>query len=76
MTTKRITENHPTMKKFITLCNLADDLGISLDFDNYTTTLRDKEFPGISFKIRDNDNSSPLMELPPFLEIKIVFESD
>lgn len=76
MATKRITDNHPTMLKFNTLCNLAEDLGISLDFDNYRTILRDKEFPDISFEILDNEDYRPVMDLPPFLEFKIVFESD
>lgn len=71
---KRLTENHPTWQKVEKIFALMEELGITIERNNYYTTITDKDHPEVEFMLKDSDSSEMLDLFPPFMEYKIIIE--
>lgn len=83
MKVRRLTAKHPTMKKIDEVFALMKKLGLVLDpycRGTCVMVLRDKDFPGAEFELRDVEDSSnaigSIHELPPAFEYKLTTETD
>lgn len=70
----RLTENHPTYKKFSQLCAKAEELGLSLQFYHNRCVLTDAEVKDKDFLITEVDDGQDISEFPPTFEYKLTFE--
>lgn len=70
----KIKDDHSTAKKLAKLCEMASELGISIEYTRYgVCVITDKEFPGRRYLMEDIEEG-PIMEFPPVMEYKITFE--
>ena len=68
---KRLTENHPHRKKFESAMNTLHKSGVSIGFAGHRTfVIIDKE----KYDLEDFEDSSPVMDVPPAFEYKLVKE--
>jgi len=67
----RLTEKHPTLKKFRQLEKLMNELKIEISFDGYEYKIFDKEI-NLECYIRDIENQDPINEIPSFIEYKLI----
>lgn len=73
----RLKENHPSKIKFEKLCDLADELGISIYSDS-SLYFSDKDKPDITFHIEDIESTSwekSCREFPPTFEVHLTFHN-
>jgi hypothetical protein len=76
MATKRITENHPFMKKVNELYDLMENLGICIEYDNMGGfNIVDTE-TNQTYKLKDLEGSHSLDSFPTGFEFKLTFESE
>jgi len=74
--TLRACENHPTVQKINKLCEVAQELGVYVQFFGHRTFVTDKEFPGRLYDISDIGNSDEaISDFPPQLDYKLTFEN-
>ncbi len=70
---KKLTDTHPTQIKLNKLIDLAEELGISLEFDSGYCIVTDSERPGITFKIEDIEgDEGSVYNFPPCTETKTI----
>lgn len=78
MKTKRLNPTDSTAIKFNKLCELANDLGITIHFSPIQVTLTDNDRPNIQFYIKELDeptysHTASVNELPPMTETRIIY---
>lgn len=76
MSRKFCKENHPTFIKLEKILKLMDDLQIQIDFNDYHTTVHDKE-TGKSFYLEDmeddgNRHTASVTSIPHTFEHKLI----
>jgi len=72
----RFRDNHPTMVKFDKLCQLADELGISLSFYGSRTIIKDRDNEAsTTVFLEDIETDDCVGDFPPTLEFKMVREN-
>jgi len=74
MKTYRLKENHPTYQKFLKLYNLAEKLGISLEFIGDQCFLVDFDLPKIRFQVKDIEPNHILTSFPYPTEFEITYQ--
>jgi len=73
----RLKDNHPTMVKFNKLCELAEELGISIEWHGQDVIIedaeRDKDLPPIFLKDIEQDHWFD--SFPPNTEFKMIYNN-
>ena len=73
--TFRCKDDHPIFKKLNELYDLADKLGISFEFYDRGCYVTDKESK-MTYMMKDVESDTAVLDLPPSLEYKVVYEKD
>ena len=69
-----LTDKHPVMQKFNQLCDLANELEISLSFFGHRTLIEDGN--GNVFDVEDIDDSDHgVSDFPPCTEVRIAYDN-
>lgn len=72
---KRLTDKHPLHQKFEQLMNFCDTLGLQIEFGRYGEFfVKDEQFPGQTFLIKDVESSGNISDFPPNMEYKIIIK--
>jgi hypothetical protein len=73
----QLKDNHPTAQKLAKLCELADELGISISFYSYRTVIedtdRDPKLPPLY--LEDIETGEGMDEFPFQMEYKLVYDN-
>jgi len=73
---KRLTDKHPTMQKLQKLWELADELGIHIDFYGHRTVVTDDQYPDRIYDMIDLDSpDAAISEFPYAFEVALRFEN-
>lgn len=69
---KRLLDSHPTQIAFNRLCQLANELDISIEYLGFRTLLK---HAGKIYDMEDiEDEDSGVLSFPPVTEIKLTYE--
>lgn len=74
MARMKLTENHPTYKKFSELCAKAEELGLHLAFFNAGACVLTDDESKQEFLINEVDDGQVIEEFPPTFDYRITFE--
>lgn len=79
MATMRLKDNHPTMQKLMRLYELADEIGLSLNFDDpnrpFAVIVHDDAYPGVRFELRYIEPHWHVTSWPPTSEFRVTYEA-
>lgn len=75
--THKLLDGHPTLAKLQQLFELAEKLGILIDYthSNCMVYVTDTKL-NLQFELKDIDDNRPVRQFPPHSEYKLTFEKE